>query len=86
MAWWRAVPPDCAPSRLVSFAEDLVAAAPGEQRAELRAGRAPAATGRPAMAPAPRGGPRAPRRLPRPRSPLFKSPSGGGVGARALGD
>ena len=47
--------------------EDAAAAAPGAQRAELRAARAPAATGRPAEAPAPCGDFRA-------RAPLCQSP------------
>ncbi|XP_036013678.1 uncharacterized protein Gm5977 [Mus musculus] len=55
VAWWRAVPLDCARPRLGSFAEDSVAAAPGAQRTELRAACAPAATGPAAVAPAPRG-------------------------------
>jgi hypothetical protein len=83
-AWWRVVPAGCARPRLGSLEEDAAAAAaaPGAQRAELRAARAPAATGRPAVAPAPCGGFRAPR------SSLSVSLSGccGGVGARALGD
>ncbi|EDK98502.1 mCG140316, partial [Mus musculus] len=57
----RSLPWLCAP------AENGASASPGAQRAELRTARAPAATGRPAVAPAPCGDFRA-------RAPLCPNP------------